>query len=231
MPTIGPYTPSNTPPAAIALPALTPGNTPPGAVALEPMAGTASAPGAIELPAPAPSNTAPGVLPLADMTPANDSPAGIPLAGFTPGDDAPGAIPLDAFTPSNTPPSAIPLPGGQEPAPSTDSVNTHVLIIPGALTLNATYGQTEIPAASTLTEVQWVLESAPITGPATVTLVDGTGTSLNVSVTIEAGETFGKVTLSKSLAEGLRVRAKCTATPGGEDPGAFGVVTLFTRRA
>ena len=119
------------------------------------------------------------------------------------------------------------------PAPDDHSMYTPIINLPGLLAADAIYGQTRIPSASLLERIQLALESAPVGGDVTITLVDAAGESYGVSVTVPAGQTFGEFvflpTARLALAAASNIRAKCTATPGGEYPGGFGVLTLFTR--
>lgn len=219
-------------PSAHALAASTPDNTPPAAHTLASTTPDNGAPATITLPASTPSNAAPAAVAGAGQTPGNGAPAAIPRASEMPDNGIPGTVPGAATL--TAAPNEVPRPIGYIPnlTPSTDdNVNTPTLVIPGALALNSTYGQTRIAAACGLERVQLALESAPLGGDVTVALVDGSGTSYGVTVTVPAGQTFGETIPGApvALGAGANIRAKCTATPGGADPGGFGVVTLFTR--
>lgn len=225
---------------------FTPDNTPPSPVALPDYTGTAVAPSAVELPDSAPTGAGPSAVAIAGMAPAGDAPDPIDLGVEDRTGDAPSAVPVGIAAPDNTAPGVVPdgfarltsdtprIIGYTPPlsTPTDDLVNTPILKIEGALALNATYGQTRIPAASALTRVQLSLQDAPVGGPATITLVDALGTSYGVSVTVADGEKFGETVLGAPLAlpPGTNLVAKATAVPGG-NAGGFGVVTLFTQLA
>lgn len=225
-------TPNNGAPAAVPRASQTPNNAAPGAVAFASMAGTAAQPAAVALASQVPSNAAPAAVALTGVALDNTAPGAIALASSAPSNAAPGAVPVGATNGLNDTPRPIGYTPPLTPL-KDDNVNSPILKIEGALALNSTYGQTRIPTASALERVQLALESAPLTGPATITLVDAAGVSYGVSVTVLAGETFGETIPGAPVAlpAGSNIRAKCTATPGGNDPGAYGVVTLFTRLA
>lgn len=121
------------------------------------------------------------------------------------------------------------------PFPDDSAMYTPIINLPGLLTAASIYGQTRIPAASLLERLQVALESAPVGGDVTLSLVDAAGAAYGVSVTVPAGQTFGEFVFNPAgrlaLAAGSDLRAKCIATPGGDYPGGFGVLTLFTRLA
>lgn len=228
MPTVS-YTFSNTAPSAVASTSMSPSNTAPSAVALASTAGTASAPSAVAF-SMAHNNGLPVAVPRTSQTPANTAPGIVALASMAGTAAEPGAVALTSTTPSNEAPRPIEF--ALTLAQLTDeNVNTPILKIEGALVLNSIYGQTRIPVASAIERVQIALESPPAGGPVTITLVDAAGVTHGVSITVADGATFAEYVLPVALAmlAGTNIRAKCTATPGGADPGGFGVVTLFTR--
>jgi hypothetical protein len=221
--------PNNGAPVALTVPANVPDNTPAAAVPLSYVANN-SAPAAVAFPSMAGNNGAPAAVPVAANALDNTPPAAVALASTAPVNGAPASVPNGSAPNLNEAPRAI----GYTPIPATatdETVNTPILKIEGVLALNNIYGQTRVPSPSVLDRVQIALESAPVGGPATITLVDAAGVSYGVAVTVNAGENFGETVPGAPVAllAGANVRAKCTATPGGNDPGGFGVVTLFTR--
>lgn len=223
------FTPSNVAPGATAPTATAPDNTAPTTLSAAAAAPADAAPDALAAAAASPDNTAPAALAATALAPAGAAPASLAPLAAAPVDASPDSVSTPHIPGGAEPPQ--PMPNGDPLPAATDStVNTPVINLPGALVLNQIYGQTRLPANSSLTRAQVQLSDAPTGADAKVTLVDSDGVSLGVIVTIPAGQTFGETLVAPALAllAGANLRAKVTQI-GAAEPGGFGIVTLFAQ--
>lgn len=95
----------------------------------------------------------------------------------------------------------------------------------GSLVLNQIFGYFSPAQAATVSGAQVFMQTPPTGADAVFTLVDGTGTSLGVTVTCPAGQTTGSGTFTLSLAAGAVVQAKITQI-GSTASGGYATVVL-----
>lgn len=105
------------------------------------------------------------------------------------------------------------------------TMSTQPLFFIGQLVLNQIFGYFNPVGAITLTTADIFAQTAPTGTDAIFTLVDGSGTSLGVTLTLPAGQNYVHLSCPLAVAAGGVVRAKITQL-GGTIPGGYITIAL-----
>jgi len=103
------------------------------------------------------------------------------------------------------------------------------MTVVGTAVLNQTYGYFKANAPTTISRIQIACQTAPVGSSLTLTVVDGSGTSLGATASVASGAEYQQTTLNPplALATGDVIRLKVTAV-GSSTNGGYLTVNLIS---